>query len=650
MTDSGLIAGRKALAHYDWETGFTVLTASDLADQLTAQDLEGIGEAAFWTSRPRESIHFRELGFAIYSQQRQPCAAARIALALVWDYFALHSEAVGRGWLAKAKRLLTDQPECHEHGVFAVWMAQFDIWQGNLDAALAGARDAFAIGQRLDDADLQAFALTYEGAVLIRMGQIAEGMGCLDESMASAIGGGLTPFTTGSIYCLTIAACQRVGDLRRATEWTDAAEHCAQTPPGMRDFPGDCRAHRVSILKVTGQWDEAEAAAERAMAVVGLEPSHLATVHQEVGDICLYRGQFDAADEAFRRAEDLGRSPQPGRALLCLAQGEVDAASAFITAAVANQTWDRLAHARLLPAQVDIALAAGRLAEARQAADELLAIAGTYDTIAFSAAARQALGRVLAAEGDTNAAVSALHEAIRLWLDLPAPFEAARTRLTLAEVLCGAARIDEAQVEARVALVTFERLSAAPDAQRVSRILDEIDKARLARTGKVAHVTRTFMFTDIVGSTGLLEAMGDDAWRNLVRWHDQALRTQFSAHRGEEIDHAGDGFFVAFESVDSALDCAVTIQRELTRHRREHGFSPGVRIGVHAAEATSDVEGYGGMGVHLAARIGAMAQADEILASEETIQATASARACTEARSVSLKGIAEPCCVVSIAW
>jgi len=649
MTDSALEIGRAAIARYHWEAGYASLSAPDLQEQLTAKDLEDIGEAAFWTSRPRDCIRYRERSFAVYSEERRPCAAARLAVALAWDYFALSSYAVGGGWLAKAKRLLADQPECREHGVLANSIAHIDITQGKLDSALDHAREAFSIGQRIDDADLQAAALNTEGAVLIRLGEIAEGMARIDESMASAIGGELAPYTTAAIYCTTISACHRIGDLRRATEWTDAAEHCAQRP-GMQDFPGDCRAHRVSLLRVNGQWDDAEAAAERAVSVMGAEPSHVATVHQEVGEIRMYRGQFASAEEAFRRAEELGRSPQPGRALLCLAQGEIDSAVSFMAAALADQSWDRLARARLLPAQVEITLAAGRLADARQAADEMLDIAGTYDTTALSAAARQAEGRVLGAQGNVAAATSCLREATRLWLGLPAPFEAARARLALCEILRGEGRVDEARTEAQAALAAFDRLGAAPYGDRAGRILEELDKARLARTGEVVRVTRTFMFTDIVGSTSLLEAIGDDAWRNLVRWHDQVLREQFAAHRGEEIDHAGDGFFVAFESVDAALDCAVVIQQDLTRHRREHGFSPSVRIGVHLAEATSDAEGYNGRGVHHAARIGAMAQGDEILASQETIQAAESPRDCGEARRVSLKGIVQPSVLVSLAW
>ncbi len=649
MTEQTLAAGRAALAEYDWETGYSLLTTLDPSEQLTAQDLEGLGEAAFWTSRPRECIRFRERSFAAYNHERLPCAAARVALQLVWDYFALHSEAVARGWLGKAQRLLSDQPECREHGVLANSLAHLDIPQGKLDTALALARQAYAIGQRVEDADLQASALNTEGSILLRLGEIAEGMACIDESMASAIGGELSPWTTAAIYCTTISACQRIGDLRRATEWTDAAEHCSQRP-GMQDFPGDCRAHRVNILRVNGQWDEAEVAAQKATTVVGAEPSHVATIHQEVGEMRVHRGQFDGAEEAFRRAEDLGRSPQLGRALLCLAQGEIAAAVSFIGAALADQTWDRLARARLLPAQVEIALAAARLTDARKAADELLAIADTYATIALSATAKQAHGRVLGAEGDVAAAAICLRDAMRLWLDLPAPFEAARSRLALAEMLRDLARIDEAQAEARAALAAFDRLGAAPAGQRARRILDDLDNARFARAGKVVRVTRTFMFTDIVGSTNLLEAMGDGAWRDLVRWHDQVLRGQFLVHSGEEIDHAGDGFFVAFESADSALDCAIAIQRDLTRHRREHGFSPRVRIGVHLAESASDVEGYSGMGVHHAARIGGMAQGDEILVSQETVQAAASPRQCTEARNVSLKGIAQPSSVVSLIW
>jgi class 3 adenylate cyclase len=163
-------------------------------------------------------------------------------------------------------------------------------------------------------------------------------------------------------------------------------------------------------------------------------------------------------------------------------------------------------------------------------------------------------------------------------------------------------------------------------------------------------VTRTFLFTDIVGSTSLVEAVGDDAWDDLRRWHDGALRAAFAAHGGEEVDHAGDGFFVAFPDAGPALECAVAIQRLLAEHRKTHGFAPRVRIGLHADRATRRGTEYGGRGVHQAARVGALAEGEEILATEATLTAADGEWRASEPREVSLKGISEPVTVVTVDW
>jgi class 3 adenylate cyclase len=156
------------------------------------------------------------------------------------------------------------------------------------------------------------------------------------------------------------------------------------------------------------------------------------------------------------------------------------------------------------------------------------------------------------------------------------------------------------------------------------------------------------MFTDIVSSTSLVEAIGDDAWRDLVRWHDETLRARFREHGGEEVDHAGDGFFVAFPSARDAVEAARTIQRTLAEHRRMHGFAPQVRIGLHATEASRDGAAYRGRGVHEAARIGALAAAGEVLASWTTLEAEGLDGA--ERREVQLKGLAQPVEVASVSW
>ena len=167
-------------------------------------------------------------------------------------------------------------------------------------------------------------------------------------------------------------------------------------------------------------------------------------------------------------------------------------------------------------------------------------------------------------------------------------------------------------------------------------------------TGPARRVVKTFMFTDIVGSTNLVEVMGDEAWETLLRWHDQTLRGLFVAHQGEEVVATGDGFFVGFDSPDAAVTCAVAIQRTLAEHRVKHGFAPQVRIGLHASDATQVGTNFRGKGVHEAARIAALAGGGEILASTDTVAGTRFSFG--GARHETLKGITEPVEVVTVEW
>ena len=168
-----------------------------------------------------------------------------------------------------------------------------------------------------------------------------------------------------------------------------------------------------------------------------------------------------------------------------------------------------------------------------------------------------------------------------------------------------------------------------------------------ARAPLPRRVVKTFMFTDIVKSTNLLEALGDEAWESLLRWHDQTLRSLFVAHHGEEVVTTGDGFFVGFDSPDAAIGCAVDIQRTLAEHRRAHGFAPQVRIGVHAADANQVGRNFSGKGVHEATRIAALAEGGQILASQQTASAQFTV---SEPRAVTLKGITEPMPIVTVEW
>ena len=182
--------------------------------------------------------------------------------------------------------------------------------------------------------------------------------------------------------------------------------------------------------------------------------------------------------------------------------------------------------------------------------------------------------------------------------------------------------------------------------EEVEELLPWQLRGSAAKTGK--RVMATFMFTDIVKSTNLIEAIGDDAWESVLRWHNDTLRALFNAHRGEEIDNPGDGFFVSFESPEAALACAVAIQRKLAEHRQTAGFAPQVRIGVHAAAASRVGATLAGKGVHEAARISAQAEGGEIIASVETTAGTA--YSVSQPRTLTLKGISEPVDTVLVDW
>jgi class 3 adenylate cyclase len=229
-----------------------------------------------------------------------------------------------------------------------------------------------------------------------------------------------------------------------------------------------------------------------------------------------------------------------------------------------------------------------------------------------------------------------------------APSEPARARAWLGQALIASGRNDAAALELRSAIATFERLGAEPDLKAAHAELERIDSASVGDQ-PAAKAERVFMFTDVVRSTDLIEAIGDDAWSALLRWHDETIRHLVIEHRGEILDHAGDGFFVAFADADRAIDAATAIRRTMRDHRRDHGFAPGIRIGLHAAEASRSGASYSGRGVHIAARIASLAGPDEILVSESVLAVTGQTVAHGELRQERLKGIRKPVEVAAIA-
>jgi class 3 adenylate cyclase len=634
---------RNALAGKDWQVAYAALAELNRAENLDADDLNGLADAAWWTGRMDESIEARTRAYAAWLDQGAQRAAALSALHLARDNELKRSGLHG-AWLARAERLLSEEDDSVERGYLERMRSRLALAVGDFDSAIAHAERTLELGSRFQDRDLMALGLHDKGSALVRQGDAETGLALIDEATVAAVSGELNPYVTGIIYCGVISASFDVADLGRAGNWTEAATRWCDRQ-SISGFPGVCRVNRAEVMRLRGSWPEAEKEIRTAVAELGeFAPSVAASAFNELGELQLRMGDLAAAEEAFRQAHGLGVEPQPGLALLRLATGDAESARRSIRRALSDEARNRLSRARLLPASVEISLAAGEVEEARAAADELAEIAQDYGTSALAAHAAAASGAVALAEKNVDAALRELRRAIRLYQEVETPYEAALVRLLVAEAYRLDGDADAAELELRAAEATFDRLGAVRDVRRAAESL-----GRLAAAAGGGRAGRTFLYTDICDSTALVEAIGDEAWVGLVGWHDRTLRELFGQYGGEEVDHAGDGFFVAFPDATSALACAAAVQRRLAAHRRTNGFAPEVRIGVHAAEASRSVWGYSGKGVHEAARVGALGGPGEIYASLVTAR-LGDGLGYSEPKTVKLKGISEPLEVVTIDW
>ncbi len=636
--------GRKAFSAQEWERAYELLRSADAEEPLPAADLERISEAACWTRRYDEMLTLLERAEAGYEREGDRRGAARMALTLTREHYQRNHDAVMGGWLARAANLLEGLPDCHETGLL-LWMKVRGLLlvANDVPAALDRARELVELARRLGDPDLEALGLLDQGHALITAGRVREGSPLLDQATALAMSDATELATAGTVYCATIVACRNIGDWQRASEWTsESLRWCDRH--SVSGFPGLCRLHRAEIIRMRGALADAERHAQDACdELLAWAPRWAGWAYHELGEVRRRRGDLSAARMAFGRALDVGFDPQPGLALLHLDEGDPAAALAAINRRMADRdAFTQESRALLLPAQVTIAIAAGELDLARAAAAELDEVATQCDATAILASASVARGAVAVAEGHPRDAIAPLREGWRAWCDLGARFDAAQTRGLLGQAYAGIGDQAAARLELEGAEATFAELGAPVEEQRVQR----------QQAGMAAGVRelRTFVFTDIVDSTRLVELLGDEGWDSLLSWHDRTVRAEFSRHDGREIKHEGDGFFIAFPDPGTALDFAIALQRTLSEHRREHGFAPRVRIGVHAAEATRRAGDFFGQGVHIAARVAAAGGAGQILATADTVGGAGEGYAVSESRSVGLKGLAAPVDVVDVSW
>ncbi|MEZ0283916.1 MAG: LuxR C-terminal-related transcriptional regulator [Thermoleophilia bacterium] len=486
--------GRDAFADLAWGDALRALERADRDAPLGVEDLERLATSAYMLGRFDDFLGALERAHRAHADGGDPLRAARCA-----TFLGLHLAVRGEmgratGWFGRAQRLVeAEERESAERGYLLLPVAIQSEMAGDNEAGLAAAESAAEVALRFRDPDLLALAVQLQGRNLIKGGRVEEGLALLDEAMLAVAAEELAPIITGIVYCGVIAGCEEAYDLRRAQEWTDALSRWCERQPEMVAFSGRCLAHRAEIMQVHGAWGDALAEAHRARErCEAMSPMDAGQALYLQGEVHRLRGDFAAAEDAYRDANRSGREPQPGLALLRLAQGDARAAGGAIHRAIAESA-EPLERARLLPACAEIAVAAGDAEAARGAADELAEIAERYRSPMLSAISGQVLGAVELAEGAPSAALLPLRRALRIWQELGAPYEAARTRVLVGMACRALGDEDTAGLELEAARGAFEQLGAAPDLARIAPAAGrqahdltprELDVLRLVAAGR----------------------------------------------------------------------------------------------------------------------------------------------------------------------
>jgi len=470
-TAAELERGRAAYASRAWSGAHASLTEADRLVALGASDLELLATAAFMLGRDDEYVTAMERAHHAHLRDGDELHAVRCAFWLAAHLSARGDLGAASGWFGTAQRLLEDRAEdCVERGYLLIPVMFRREAAGDFAAAAATAGEAAEIGRRFDDPDLFSLAIHAQGQMLIRDGRTREGIALLDEAMVG-LARDVSPIITGLVYCGVILACQQVFELRRAQEWTAALARWCEQQQDLVAFTGRCLTHRAEIMQVRGTWpdalEEARRAAERLLATDNRSAAGAALYRQ--GELHRLQGDYAAAEQAYREASRCGCEPQPGLALLRLAQGHNEVAEASIRR-VLGETAEQAKRAALLPAYAEIMLAGGEHGEARSACEELEAIAGAFQSTMLEAIVAQARGSVDLAEGEAVTALVSLRRACQLWRELEAPHEEARTRVLLAQACRALGDEDTAVLELDAAREVFAELGAAPDLARVDAL------------------------------------------------------------------------------------------------------------------------------------------------------------------------------------
>ncbi len=474
VTDAvaALDRGREALARAAWREAFTALSEADRDAGLGASDLESLARCAYMLGEADVYVSVLERAHAAHLAAGHAGPAVRIAFWIGHSLLFRGQAGRARGWFARAQRLFDESGEDgSERGwlLIPAWLQQMGA--GDYESGYATASAAEQIARRFEDTDLLWLARGDQGRALVSMGRVGDGLRLVDELLVVAAEGRLSPVVTGIVFCNTIAYCVDACAYDHAREWTEALTSWCEAQPQMEEHFGFCLVHRAELHQLSGSWPAALEESERAVAahpkgqlnqlVRGKAAYLQGELHRLVGDL-------GDAERLFREANELGYEPQPGLALLRMAQGKPDAAAAAMRRAVGEST-QPARRVRLLPAYVEIALAIGELDRADAAVAELEGVATTFGAT-VTAMAHCARGALLLARDEPHEALTPLRLGLQSWQQLGAPYEAARARVLIGLACRAVGDSDTAGLELDLARAAFAHLGAEPDRARVAAL------------------------------------------------------------------------------------------------------------------------------------------------------------------------------------
>jgi ATP/maltotriose-dependent transcriptional regulator MalT len=488
---TNLDRGREAFRKQAWKAAFSSLLAADQESPLAPEDLLHLAQSAQLTGRDADAFDLLGRAHQAFLSEGDKQKAARCAFVLGFALLFNGDMAQAGGWLARANRILENEPACAERGYLLLPTGYRSFYSGDCVKAREIFVEATAIGQRFADNDLVAFGLMGQGRSLIRQGEIAQGVALLDEAMVAVTSGEVSPMNAGAVFCSVLDGCGEIYDLQRAQEWTLALERWCAQQPDLVPYRGHCLLRRSELQQIHGCWSEALETALRAKECLSqpAPKSGLGIAFYQAGEIYRLRGEFAEAENAYQRATQFTRNLGPGLAQLWLAQGRVETAYAAIRTMVEEVPESGL-RAKVLEAYVEIALAAGDVPSAQLASDELKEMAEHRGIPFFRGLSCYASGSLLFASNDARGALAEFRHSWRIWSDLDAPYLAARAQLKIGEALRALGDEDSARVETNAAFEILRKIGAR-DISRIGAgepvpgpLTDrEIEVLRLVATG-----------------------------------------------------------------------------------------------------------------------------------------------------------------------